>query len=297
MPTTLSPDGRSRPATLRTWRDGWRTLRFFLLYSPRWLFLYPGIALVVLGGLLGRGCCRRAANGRQRHVRCAATLAVAAAAFVLAGISEHLFRRCSRNCSRFRMGLHPPDPRSTDFSAISRWKLGLGVGAVLSVGGLVASLMAVAGWGLKHFGPLGLLAHHAHRDSRGDAADAGRADRSSRFLLERAAECRARRERLQPSSTAFADNYDECLNDALPASGETKEFFARARVEWLAQVSSRSARATGARSADYGCGTGDTTAFLSSESLGSQSVIGLDVSTQFAGAGSRRQRHGGMHAF
>ena len=53
VPTTLSPDGRSRPPHLRTWRDGWRTLRFFLLYSPRWLFLYPGIALVALGGLLG----------------------------------------------------------------------------------------------------------------------------------------------------------------------------------------------------------------------------------------------------
>src|SRR6476659_77574 len=53
VPTTLSPDGRSRPPHLRTWRDGWRTLRFFLLYSPRWLFLYPGIALVVLGTVLG----------------------------------------------------------------------------------------------------------------------------------------------------------------------------------------------------------------------------------------------------
>ena len=49
IPTTLSPDGRDRPPHLRTWRDGWRHLRFLLLYSPRWLFLYPGIALFVLG--------------------------------------------------------------------------------------------------------------------------------------------------------------------------------------------------------------------------------------------------------
>jgi glycosyltransferase involved in cell wall biosynthesis len=49
VPTTLSPDLRSRPPHLRTWRDGWRTLRFFLLYSPRWLFFYPGVALMVLG--------------------------------------------------------------------------------------------------------------------------------------------------------------------------------------------------------------------------------------------------------
>src|SRR5262249_6376660 len=48
-PTTLSPDGRSRPPHLRTWRDGWRYLRFLLLYSPRWLFLYPGLALMLAG--------------------------------------------------------------------------------------------------------------------------------------------------------------------------------------------------------------------------------------------------------
>jgi hypothetical protein len=49
VPTTLSPDGRSRPPHLRTWRDGWRSLRLFLLFSPRWLFLYPGLTLLVVG--------------------------------------------------------------------------------------------------------------------------------------------------------------------------------------------------------------------------------------------------------
>ena len=49
VPTTLSPDGRSRPPHLRTWRDGWRHLSFLLLYSPRFLFLYPGIALLAIG--------------------------------------------------------------------------------------------------------------------------------------------------------------------------------------------------------------------------------------------------------
>lgn len=48
-PTTLSRDGRSRPSHLRTWRDGWRHLRFLFLYSPRWLFLYPGVALMAAG--------------------------------------------------------------------------------------------------------------------------------------------------------------------------------------------------------------------------------------------------------
>ncbi len=49
IPITLYPDGRSRPPHLRTWSDGWRHLRFLLLYSPRWLFLYPGILLIIAG--------------------------------------------------------------------------------------------------------------------------------------------------------------------------------------------------------------------------------------------------------
>jgi SAM-dependent methyltransferase len=86
----------------------------------------------------------------------------------------------------------------------------------------------------------------------------------------------------------FADNYDECLNDALAASGETKEFFAQARVEWLARCLKEYGQP--ARSVlDYGCGTGDTTAFLR-QFLGCESVVGLDVSTQ--SLERARVRHG-----
>lgn len=49
VPTTLSPDGRQRAPHLRPWRDGWRHLRFMLLRSPHWLFLYPGLTLTMLG--------------------------------------------------------------------------------------------------------------------------------------------------------------------------------------------------------------------------------------------------------
>lgn len=52
VPTTLSPDGRDRPPHLRSFRDGWRHLRFLLIYSPTWLFLYPGLALFALGGII-----------------------------------------------------------------------------------------------------------------------------------------------------------------------------------------------------------------------------------------------------
>jgi len=91
----------------------------------------------------------------------------------------------------------------------------------------------------------------------------------------------------------FADNYDECLNDALAASGETKEFFAQARVEWLARCLKQYGHA--ARHAlDYGCGTGDTTQLLR-ELLGSESVLGLDVST--LSLERARARHGGHARF
>jgi len=52
VPTTLSPDGRDRPPHLRSFRDGWRHLRFLLIYSPTWLFLYPGLSLFTLGGII-----------------------------------------------------------------------------------------------------------------------------------------------------------------------------------------------------------------------------------------------------
>ncbi|GAA2080130.1 glycosyltransferase family 2 protein [Pseudolysinimonas kribbensis] len=49
VPTTLKKDGRSRPPHLRSWRDGWRHLRFLLIFSPKWLFLYPGMVALILG--------------------------------------------------------------------------------------------------------------------------------------------------------------------------------------------------------------------------------------------------------
>jgi hypothetical protein len=52
VPITLHPDGRSRPPHLRSWRDGWRHLRFMLLFSPKWLFVVPGLALTIVGGIL-----------------------------------------------------------------------------------------------------------------------------------------------------------------------------------------------------------------------------------------------------
>ena len=62
VPCRLAPDGRSRKPHLKTWRDGWRHLKFLLIFSPRWLFLLPGGALTILGAL---GCPRRCSSGRS----------------------------------------------------------------------------------------------------------------------------------------------------------------------------------------------------------------------------------------
>ena len=76
IPVTLRKDGRSRPPHLRTWRDGWRHLRFLLLYSPRWLFLVPGLLLVARSarGSSSGSCRARASRSARRgtSTRCSA---------------------------------------------------------------------------------------------------------------------------------------------------------------------------------------------------------------------------------
>lgn len=83
VPTSLVPDGRSRPPHLRTWRDGWRHLRFLLIYAPRFLFLYPGIAL---SGVGLAGMVALAPNGlRVGHVEFSIHTMIFAAMAVLIG--------------------------------------------------------------------------------------------------------------------------------------------------------------------------------------------------------------------
>lgn len=151
VPTTLSPDGRNRPPHLRTWRDGWRTLRFFLLYSPRWLFFYPGVALMLLGIALGLWLLPtpRTLGGITFDVH---TL-VYAAAFVLLGFQAVAFA-CFTKIFAISEGLLPPDAALDKVFRYITLELGVAVGAVLTVAGFSASAYAVMTWDAQHFGLL-----------------------------------------------------------------------------------------------------------------------------------------------
>jgi glycosyltransferase involved in cell wall biosynthesis len=151
VPTTLSPDGRSRPPHLRTWRDGWRTLRFFLLYSPRWLFLYPGLALMTVGALLGLWLLpsARAVGSVVFDVH----TMLYAAAFVLLGFQAIAFAVFTKFFA-ISEGLLPPDPTLDKLLRYITLEVGLAMGALLTVAGLATSVYAVSAWGSIHFGAL-----------------------------------------------------------------------------------------------------------------------------------------------
>jgi len=151
VPTTLSPDGRGRPPHLRTWRDGWRTLRFFLLYSPRWLFLYPGLALMFLGVAVGAWLVpgpRRLGN----VVFDAHTLLYAAIAILL-GFQSVAFAVFTKLFA-ISEGLHPPDASMERLFNAINLERGLLIGGGLTLVGFIGSVLAVRMWGVRGFGPL-----------------------------------------------------------------------------------------------------------------------------------------------
>jgi glycosyltransferase involved in cell wall biosynthesis len=151
VPTTLSPDGRNRPPHLRTWRDGWRTLRFFLLYSPRWLFLYPGMALMLLGSLLGFWLLP--ASRSVGDVTFDVHTLVYASAFVLLGFQSVAFAVFTKFFA-ISEGLLPQDPALDRLFRYITLEVGLAIGSLLTIAGLVTSAYGVGIWESKHFGAL-----------------------------------------------------------------------------------------------------------------------------------------------
>ena len=151
VPTVLSPDGRNRPPHLRTWRDGWRHLRFLLLFTPRWLFLYPGIAMAVVS-LAQLVVALLHPNGLGRWPVGIHTQLLAAGGMVI-GYQTMMFALAAvlaRHCA----SLNTPHPRE-------RWALGLATGPWLPALGTIATIIGLAlcgsltwQWGSSGFGAL-----------------------------------------------------------------------------------------------------------------------------------------------
>jgi glycosyltransferase involved in cell wall biosynthesis len=151
VPTTLSPDGRRRPPHLRSWRDGWRHLRFLCLFSPRWLFLYPGFGMFVIGlaamlWLLPRP---RTVSAVTFDVH---TLFYASLAVTI-GVQSMLFWIFAKIYGA-REGIVPPDPWFQSTLGIATLEKGLIAGAVLLLFGLGLGGYALASWGASRFGQL-----------------------------------------------------------------------------------------------------------------------------------------------
>ena len=151
VPTTLSPDGRSRPPHLLPYRDGWRHLRFMLLFSPNWLFLYPGmVAMLVglaVGGLL---------LGQPIHInsiRLGLDTLVYCSTFVVVGFQAILFSLLSRMYA-IQEGLYPKTARDRKYGQLITLERGLVIGAAILLAGLIAALYAVWEWKQHAFGLL-----------------------------------------------------------------------------------------------------------------------------------------------
>jgi len=151
VPITLHPDGRrSHAPHLKTFRDGWRTLRFFLMCSPRWLFLWPGAASFVLG-LIGY-CLAWPGVEVGRATLGAHTLLVASLALLI-GQQAILFAMFAKMFS-LNEGLLPPDPRVNQFFRFFTLEKGLILGTVAALVGGALLLFAFVQWHQASFGRL-----------------------------------------------------------------------------------------------------------------------------------------------
>jgi hypothetical protein len=151
VPITLHPDGRSRPPHLRAWRDGWRHLRFMLIYSPRWLFLMPGLALVLLGaGAILLLCARPfLAFGIAFDVG----TELVAAMSIIAGVQMVSFA-CFTKVFGIAEGLLPEDRRFAEVFRVLTLERGLVAGLILLLAGLGLLGWAVWLWKMAGFGGL-----------------------------------------------------------------------------------------------------------------------------------------------
>jgi glycosyltransferase involved in cell wall biosynthesis len=152
VPTTLSPDAEGREPHLNTWRDGWRSIRLLLLYSPKWLFLYPGLALLAVGvaGMAWLVPGQRSVGSVTFDVSTLLYFSLA----VIVGLQSVYFFLTARWFG-ITEGLLPDDPRIRRLlEGRGRLELGLAAGMLLLGIGLGLSVYALATWNEAGFGRL-----------------------------------------------------------------------------------------------------------------------------------------------
>jgi glycosyltransferase involved in cell wall biosynthesis len=150
VPARLSKDGRDRPPHLRSWRDGWRHLRFMLMFSPNWLFVYPG-GLLLLLGILGMVMLR---HGPVQLGSVSLDINTLVYAGDAAGVGSQIltFGLLAKLYSAAQ-GFWPPD-RLTQWWRQVPFEIVLIGGGLIALAGLLWSIAAVTRWGMVNFGPL-----------------------------------------------------------------------------------------------------------------------------------------------
>jgi glycosyltransferase involved in cell wall biosynthesis len=152
VPTTLRKDGRSRPPHLRTWRDGWRHLRFLLIYSPRWLFLYPGLFLMVLGIVMSALIVQGPVDMFNQVYFDTNTL-LYAGAFIIVGYQAVSFGVFTRSYA-VQVGFLPEKDALTKATQIVSMELGLIIGLLILFAGMGGTFYSLYVWEESNFGQL-----------------------------------------------------------------------------------------------------------------------------------------------
>ena len=140
VPTTLSPDGRDRPPHLRSFRDGWRHLRFLLIYSPSWLFLYPGMVLAILGSLFSLALFFGPVNIGFRYIDFHSFIATGTLMFM--GFNMISFASITRVYAYYS-GLLPIAPKIFSLLKFINLERGLAIGFTMLVIGATIMIRAV----------------------------------------------------------------------------------------------------------------------------------------------------------
>src|SRR5689334_17970727 len=151
VPTTLSVDGRNRPPHLHTWRDGWRHLRFLLLFSPRWLFFLPGLALLIAGLIIGALVAPHPFS--IGSVTFDVDTLVAASAMVVIGFQSVLFWLFTQVYAGSE-GFLPEEPKVQRVLEKLSLERGLVLGLLIGLAGLAGLIFSLLYWNTQKFSHL-----------------------------------------------------------------------------------------------------------------------------------------------